>query len=252
MKKRIFNLCYKYLGILIFFIVWITVTASNKQIHTYIADPAETVKALISLIKAGLIFRDIAATLTRTILAFIPALICGVVLGILLGYFKRLRDIFEPIVEFFRCLPSTALLPVFVLFFGINDYARIATAFFIIIWIIVINTIYGVINIPKTRINVALCMKASKYETFKEVIMWEILPHIFSGMRLTISIGLVIIIISEMLIGAQYGLGSRLLEMQQTFKVDYLYAYIFVIGWLGFFLNKIILIVEKKIINWAN
>lgn len=252
MIKGINSKIYKYAGILIFLIIWFSITLLNRQIQTYVANPIETFTALYSLFKTKQIVLDILATLTRTVFAFIPAVILGIISGILLGYYKKLKYVFEPIIEFFRTLPSTALLPVFILFFGINDFSRIGTAFFISYMLVLINTLYGVTNISSTRLNAALCMKANKYQLFTEVIIWEILPYIFSAMRLAISITLIVILISEMLISSKYGLGVRLFEMQQTYKTDYLYAIIFITGFLGYALNKIIILIQNRILHWTN
>ena len=152
--------------------------------------------------------------------------------------------------EFFRSLPATALLPIFILAFGVNDITRIGIAFFISFWIVLINTIYGVNHSSDLRKNVALSMHATKIQIFIYVTIWEILPYIFSAMRLAISISLVIVITAEMIIGPDYGLGIKLLNSQQTFRTDYIYAIILVTGTLGFILNKIIWLSEKRIIHW--
>lgn len=242
---------FRSIGVFIFILIWFLVIHLNRSLQTYIATPEETAIALLLLFKSKIIIFDVVATLARTIGSFLPAVFLGVLAGMLLGFFKKLLYFLEVPIEFFRSLPSTTLLPVFILALGINDFARVGTAFFISFWIVLINTLYGVNSMTKTRVNVAISMRASKFQLFKEVIFWEILPYIFSAMRLALSISLIIILITEMIISSKYGLGVRLFEFQQTFKIDYLYAVIFLTGCIGFAINKILLKIQERILYWT-
>lgn len=238
------------IGIIILILIWFLIVHFNRQLQAYIATPEETAIALFLLFRSKIIILDIGTTLVRTIGSFLPAVFLGVLAGMMIGFFNKLFYFCEVPIEFFRSLPSTALFPVFILAFGINDLARVGTAFFISFWIVLINTLYGVRSITKTRVNVAISMRASKFQLFKEVILWEILPYIFSAMRLALSISLIIILITEMIISSKYGLGVRLFEFQQTFKIDYLYAVIFLTGCIGFAINKILLTIQERILYW--
>lgn len=240
------------LGVVVFVLIWFFLSHIGRdQLKLYIASPEETISSLVYLIKYQKLILDIVTTFARTILAFLPAVFFGIILGILIGSNKILFNTSEILIEFFRSLPATALLPVFILVFGISDTSRIGTAFFISFLVMLINTVYGVKHSSKIRTKVALSMKASSFQIFKEVTIWEILPHIFSGMRLIISISLIIIVITEMVIGPKYGLGIRLLESQQTFRIGNLYAIMIATGMLGFVLNKSVLFFERKIIHWT-
>lgn len=241
------NIFFRLVGIFIFISVWFILANLNDSLKTYVASPVETLIALFSLLRSRVIVLDVATTAIRTIESFIPAVFLGVLAGIALGLSKKLFYSGEIMIEFFRSLPSTAILPIFILVFGINDFSRVGTAFFISFWIVLINTMYGIKNMEKSRVNVAISMGANKFQIFKEVIFWEIIPYIFSAMRLAISISLVIILITEMIIGSKYGLGVRLFEFQQTFKVGYLYAEIIIIGFMGLAINKLILLMQNKL-----
>ncbi len=241
-----------FLGIVVFILIWFFISHIGKdQFRLYLASPEETISSLVFLIRNQELALDTVATLARTISAFLPAVFFGVTLGFLLGSNRLLLNTFEILIEFFRSIPATALLPIFILAFGISDVARVGVAFFISFWVMLINTIYGITHMTKARTKVAQSMKASSLQIFKYVIVWEILPYIFSGLRLAISISLVIVVISEMVIGPKYGLGIRLLESQQTFKVGNLYAIMVVTGMMGFVLNKAILYFERDIIHWT-
>lgn len=242
---------FRIAGVGLFVAVWFLAgTFGGSGTSLYIASPQETLVSLISLIRNEQLIRDIVATSLRTLTAFIPEVLFGVAAGLLLGFSRRLRYLCEIPIEFFRSLPATALLPIFILALGINDLARIGVVFFIGFWVVLINTIYGVMHSSEIRRNVALSMRANRNQIFLYVTVWEVLPYIFSGMRLAISISLVIVLIAEMVIGPDYGLGIRLLNAQQTFRVNDAYAIMVVTGALGFLLNRMIIKSEKKIVHW--
>lgn len=241
----------KIFGVILLVGIWYGIgVSSGSQTMLYLATPQETLTALFALFRFHDFLFDILATFLRTISAFVPSVILGVLAGLVLGLNKRLYFFCEAPIEFFRSLPATALLPIFILTFGINDIARIGIAFFIGFWVVLINIIYGVTNSSELRKNVALSMHASRRQIFMYVTLWEIFPYIFSAMRLSISISLVIVLIAEMVIGPEYGLGIKLLNAQQTFRADYVYAIILMTGLLGFILNKIIWSSEKRIVHW--
>lgn len=241
-----------FLGIVVFILAWFFISYIGKeQFRLYLASPEEVLFSLEFLIRSQKLILDILATLARTMSAFLPAVFVGIILGFLLGSNRLLLSMFEVLIEFFRSIPAIAMLPIFILVFGISDIARVGVAFFVSFWVILINTIYGVTHMAKSRTKIAQSMKANSFQIFKYVIIWEILPYVFSGLRLAISISLVIVVISEMVIGPKYGLGIRLLESQQTFKVGNLYAIMVVMGMMGFVLNKAILYLERHTIHWT-
>lgn len=241
----------KIFGVILLVAVWHGIgVLYASQTMLYLATPRETLAALYILFRFHDLLFDIFATFLRTISAFVPAVFFGVLAGLILGFSKRLYYLCEAPIEFFRSLPATALLPIFILTFGINDVARIGIALFIGFWVVLINTTYGVTHSSELRRNVAISMHATRRQIFMYVTLWEILPYIFSAMRLTISISLVIVLIAEMVIGPERGLGIKLLNAQQTFRVDNVYAIILMTGTLGLILNKFIWINEKRVIHW--
>lgn len=240
-------------GICLFVAVWIFIgQVDRRNTSLFIATPQETILSFYRLISLEHLLYDILATVFRTVSAFVPAVIFGVAVGLIFGFSKRLYYLSELPIEFFRSLPATALLPIFILAFGINDVARIGVSFFVGFWVVLINTIYGVTHSSELRKNVALSMRASQLQIFMYVTVWEILPYIFSAMRLAISVSLVIVLISEMVIGPEYGLGIKLLTAQQTFRTDNVYAIMLVTGMLGLLLNNLIREGEKRIVHWKS
>ncbi len=148
-------------------------------------------------------------------------------------------------------LPALAIFPLLMFFFGIGNTAKIATTVFSCSLIVVVNSIYGVTNSKKTRQIVATLMEANPREIFLKVILMDALPQVFIGMRTSLSLAVVVIVVTEMFIGTTWGIGHRIFEAQLTYRVPEMYASIIIAGLLGYGLNKGFVVIEKHVIHWS-
>ncbi len=203
------------------------------------------------MLLSGEIWPDIAATLCRTLLGFTLAASLAIPLGLLLGLSVRVYRALEVVVDFFRSLPSTALFPLFLLFFGIGNLAKVAVAVFVCFWIILVSAADGVIHASKTRYRVAKILGARGWQIALRVTLWEALPHIATGLRVAFPIALIVILVTEMFIGTQGGLGQRIYDAYLTYRVAELYATLIIVGLLGYTLNKLFMLLERKFIHWT-
>ena len=172
-------------------------------------------------------------------------------LGVALGSSEKLYRSVEFLIDFFRSTPASALIPMFVLFFGVNNLSKVVIAAFSALLLIVFNSAYGVIHAKQSRILAAQAMGANRWQIFKDVLVFESLPQTFIGLRSGISIALVIVIVAEMFIGTEQGLGKRIIDAQQILNVQDMYASILLTGLLGYSLNMLFLTVEKRLIHWS-
>jgi len=170
---------------------------------------------------------------------------------VLLGSSELAYRSVEFVIDFFRSTPSSALIPLFMLIFGITDINKIAIASFGAMLIVLFNSAYGVMNAKKTRVMAAQIMGVSRWHVFKDVLLMESLAQTFVGLRSAVSMALVIVIVAEMFIGSETGLGHRIIDAQQVFNVKDMYTSILVTGALGYLLNLAFLLVEKKLIHWS-
>jgi len=113
------------------------------------------------------------------------------------------------------------------------------------------NSAYGVMNARKSRILAAKVMGASQFQIFRDVLLYESLPQTFVGLRNGISTALVIVVVAEMFIGSDQGLGHRIIEGEQVLHVTDMYASIIVAGLLGYFLNVAFMLADKRFIHWS-
>ena len=238
-------------GPVLLFIAWDLVVRLGWVKVILLPTPSSTLVTLVTGLAGGALLTDFAVTLWRTLQAFMIAAVVGVPLGVLLGSNERAYRSVEFLIDFFRSTPSSALIPLFLLIFGVSDINKVAIAAFGALLIVLFNSAYGVINARKQRVMAAKVMGASRWQIFKDVLIWESLQPTFVGLRSAVSMSLVIVIVAEMFIGSDNGLGHRIINAQQVLNVKSMYAAILSAGVLGYALNVFFLVIEKRIVHWS-
>ncbi len=238
-------------GPLALFIVWDLVVRLGWIKPILLPTPTDTLTTLVTGLAGGPLLTDFLVTVWRTVQAFLIAAAIGVPLGVLLGSNERAYRSVEFLIDFFRSTPSSALIPLFLLIFGVSDVNKVAIAAFGAFLIVVFNSAYGVINARKQRVMAARVMGASRWQIFKDVLIWESLQPTFVGLRSAVSMALVIVIVAEMFIGSDNGLGHRIINAQQVLNVKSMYAAILSAGALGYALNVLFLFAERRIVHWS-
>ncbi|MEQ1684469.1 MAG: ABC transporter permease [Burkholderiaceae bacterium] len=240
-----------FVGPVALFIVWDLVVRAGLIKVILLPTPSATLYALVTGLAGGPLLMDFIVTVSRTLQAFLIAAVVGVPLGVLLGSNEKAYRSVEFLIDFFRSTPSSALIPLFLLVFGVSDINKVAIAAFGALLIVLFNSAYGVINARKQRVMAAKVMGASRWQIFKDVLIWESLQPTFVGLRSAVSMALVIVIVAEMFIGSDNGLGHRIIDAQQVLNVKSMYAAILAAGALGYALNVLFLILERKIVHWS-
>lgn len=240
-----------FIGPLALFVVWDLVVRLGLIKPILLPPPLATLQALVTGLAGGPLLADFAMTVWRTLQAFAIAAVVGVPLGVLLGSNERAYRSVEFLIDFFRSTPSSALIPLFLLIFGVSDINKVAIAAFGALLIVVFNSAYGVLNARKQRVMAARVMGASRWRIFRDVLVWESLQPSFVGLRSAVSMALVIVVVAEMFIGSDSGLGHRIIDAQQVLNVKSMYAAILAAGILGYVLNIVFLLLERRIVHWS-
>lgn len=240
-----------FVGPLALFIVWDVVVRMGWIKAILLPSPVDTLIALATGLAGGALLTDFLVTVSRTLQAFAIAAVIGMPLGVLLGSNERAYRSVEFLIDFFRSTPSSALIPLFLLIFGVTDINKIAIAAFGAVLIVVFNSAYGVINARKQRVMAARVMGASRWRIFRDVLIWESLQPSFVGLRSAVSMALVIVIVAEMFIGSENGLGHAIIDAQQVLNVKTMYAAILAAGALGYVLNIAFMLIERRIVHWS-
>ena len=240
-----------FVGPVVLFIVWDLVVRLGLVKPILLPPPLAALGALANGLAGGALLGDFVVTVWRTVQAFAIAAVIGMPLGVLLGSNEKAYRSVEFLIDFFRSTPSSALIPLFLMIFGVSDVNKVAIAAFGALLIVVFNSAYGVINARKQRLMAAKVMGASRWQIFRDVLLWESLQPSFVGLRSAVSMALVIVIVAEMFIGSDSGLGHRIINAQQVMNVREMYAAILSAGALGYALNILFLVIERRIIHWS-
>ena len=238
------------LGVVGLVAIWSLVTWRQWVDPVLLPSPVATFGSLWSGMEGTLGF-DFLKTVYRTAAATLIAAVIAIPVGIVLGSSERLYRSLEFVIDFFRSTPASAMFPLFLVLFGVGDETKIAVAAFGAILVILFNVAYGVMNARKTRLLAAKVMGASRWRVLFDVMLLESLPQTFVGLRNGVSLALVIIVVAEMFIGSQDGLGHSVFEAQQLFDMPRMYAAIFAAGALGYGLNLLFLLIERRFVHWS-
>jgi sulfonate transport system permease protein len=236
------------IGLLAF---WSLATWQQWVDPVLLPSPISTFKALWKGMDGGALGHDFVKTVYRTAASTAIAAVIAIPLGIILGSSEKLYRSLEFVIDFFRSTPASAMFPLFLVLFGVGDETKISVAAFGAILVILFNVAYGVMNARKTRLLAAKVMGASRLRVLFDVMLLESLPQTFVGLRNGVSLALVIIVVAEMFIGSQDGLGHSVFEAQQLFEMPRMYAAIFAAGVLGYGLNLLFLLVERRFVHWS-
>lgn len=194
-------------------------------------------------------FEDIVPSVSRLLLGWSLSVIVGLFLGFALGLNRTVRDYVEPITEFLRALPPVALIPIFLLFLGVGDSMKIVFIAGSVVWVIVMNTADGVGSIDATQRDSARIYGIGKGRFLREVVFPAALPKIFAGLTISLSFAIILMAVSEM-VAATNGIGFHILESQRRFRILDMWSGIILLSLLGFILNTLLRLVERRVLRW--
>jgi sulfonate transport system permease protein len=250
-RSEIFKPLLPVVGVAGLLAIWSLATWQQWVDPVLLPSPIATFKALWQGMDGGALGFDFVKTVYRTAASTLIAAVIAIPLGIVLGSSERVYRSLEFVIDFFRSTPASAMFPLFLVLFGVGDETKISVAAFGAILVILFNVAYGVMNARKTRLLAAKVMGASSLRVLFDVTLLESLPQTFVGLRNGVSLALVIIVVAEMFIGSQDGLGHSVFEAQQLFDMPRMYAAIFAAGVLGYGLNLLFLVIERRFVHWA-
>ena len=173
----------------------------------------------------------------------------GVPIGLAMGLSNRWRGIFDPVVELLRPIPPLALIPLFIVWFGIGEEGKVNLLLFAAVWIMVIAARSGVLAVSTTKVHAAYSLGASKVQVLRHVILPNALPEIFTGLRVAIGVCWGTLVAAELL-GSSAGLGFTIFKARQFFLLDLMISAVILISILGVTMDVAMRMAEKRLIPW--
>ena len=237
------------LFLLILMLAW-ELAARLNLVNPLIVPPLSRIFAsFAALVSSGDIPLQILASLKRAAAGYALAAAVFVPLGILMGLFDMWRRALEVVVEMLRPIPPPVIIPVALLFFGLEDEMKVFVIFFSCAWPILLNTLDGVRNIEKLLLDTARTFGLSYARMIWKVVLPACLPQIMTGLRISLPITLILVVISEM-VGSADGIGYFILDAQRRFRVAQMYAGMLALAILGYSLNLLFDGAHRVLLAW--
>ncbi len=192
---------------------------------------------------------DLAPSLARLLIGYALAACAGVALGLMLGSSPLAQRACAPLVEFSRAIPAPALIPIAITLIGIGNDMKVTLIAFVCFFPVLLNTIDGVSGIDPTLRATVQAYGLTRRERILRVVLPAASPQIFAGLRVSLSIGLLVMVVSEM-VASTSGVGYFVLQAQQSFRIEDMWAGILMLGLLGYVLNGLFLLVEARVLAW--
>lgn len=201
------------------------------------------------LIVSGELLKELLPSLWRMFAGYFIAVLIGVVLGTAMGYVRFFYNLLEPITEVLRPIPSPAYLPIVILFLGIDAEMKIFMIAFASLFPVLLNTYSGVRSVDPILLQTARTFGVSGPKLLTQIVLPAASPYIFTGMRVSLAVALIVMVISEM-VAASDGIGYFILSAQRGFEVPEMFAGVLTLAVLGYLLNRIFLLIENRVLAW--
>jgi ABC-type nitrate/sulfonate/bicarbonate transport system permease component len=234
--------------VVVLVLLWQLVTSSFDMV--YFPTPVRILHALISnWFTAQGFSEDILPSLVRLTLGWLAAVAAGVPLGLAIGQSRSVADYVKPLIHYARSVPPPVVLPVFMIFFGVGSVMKVVFIAFGVLWPILLNTVRGVESIDRTQLETAAVLRIPARQRLQHVVVPAALPDIMAGLRISLSMAFILMVISEM-IAASGGVGFQILQSQAEFDVVDMWAGIVILALGGVVFNAALSLVEARILHW--
>ena len=241
----------RMLGVIFPIALWFLLTDGFGLVSpSLLPSLSETFHLVESQWQRGFLLQDSTATLYRWFCGCALGLLSGIFGGYLLSLSATFRGLTSASLEFFRALPVTAILPLFLLLFGVGDAGKIAMISFPTFLLLTSYVDAAIRSCSRTRFETLRSFGATRLQCAYLLILPEITPTLLLGIRLSLALGLVVAVVSEMFIGTEHGLGQKVYESYMMNNVSSLYAHIVVIGLLGLFSASVVQLLELQTSTW--
>jgi ABC-type nitrate/sulfonate/bicarbonate transport system permease component len=232
-------------------LLWELVARIAPGYRLYLPPVTAVIGALAQLLVTGSVVHHLLITLERFLAGYLIAAAIGAGLGVVLGYFRFLDNLLGIVIEFLRPMPSVAIIPVAILMLGIGDSMIVAVTVYASVWSVLINTIDGVRHIDSTLIDTGRTFGLSRWRILWQIILPGASPYIVTGLRIALSIALILVTTAEMIAGSK-GLGFFILDEERSMNSGNMYAGVIIVAALGYALNRLFLAAEARLMRWRH
>ena len=211
--------------------------------------PSAVLDTFVQLWSTGLLWQHLLPSLHRLVIGASLGIAVGVSLGVAIGLFSYVRAGLVPLIAALFPIPKIALLPLFVIWFGIDEMSKYMLIAFGTFTPTVVATYGAVDNVDRSLVRMGQSFGLGWWSIVRKIILPGAFPAILSGLRVSISIAIILLVAAEML-GAQYGVGSYILEAGSLYDLEKLFAGVTILSVMGLIVNFVIGQIEKRFLSW--
>ncbi|MEN3277610.1 MAG: NitT/TauT family transport system permease protein [Massilia sp.] len=234
---------------LMLLLVW-EIAARTGFIDTrFFPAPTSIFQTLLVLAESGELWANTWASLQRLFWGFLVGGVPALVIGVLMGLYRPLRAVVDPLIAATYPVPKSALMPLLLLIFGLGEGSKIAMVAIGVFFPVLINAVTGVREINKIYLDVGSNFKASRWQVFRTIAVPGALPFIMTGIKLGVGMGLILIALAEM-VGAHSGLGYMIWNAWEILSVETMYVGLLMIALIGFVFTLVMDEVERIVVPW--
>lgn len=211
--------------------------------------PSDVLATFGELYTSGLLFQHLGPSLSRLVMGALIGISAGVSTGVLIGLFSYIRAGLVPLVAALFPIPKIALLPLFVIWFGIGEGSKYALIAFGTFTPTVVATYGAVDNVDRTLIRMGQSFGLTWWSIVRKIVLPGAMPGILSGLRISLAIAIILLVAAEML-GAEYGIGAYILQAGSLYDLERLFAGVVILSLLGVLVNAAVGIAERRLLAW--
>lgn len=211
--------------------------------------PSDVIATFIELWKSGLLWQHLIPSISRLVIGATLGATTGICIGVLIGLFSLIRAGLVPLVAAIFPIPKIALLPLFVIWFGIDEPSKYALIAFGTFTPTVVATYGAVDNVDRSLIRMGQSFSLSWFSIVTKIVLPGAMPGILSGLRVSLAIAIILLVAAEML-GAEYGVGAYILEAGSLYDLERLFVGVAILSIIGLCVSAIIGFIESRLLNW--
>jgi ABC-type nitrate/sulfonate/bicarbonate transport system permease component len=235
-KEKLLNLFLGSSVIVLFLLSWELLFQFKVVSPLFISAPSRVVLALLTIIKDGSLLKNLTVSAKEFVLGYGAAIIVGLPVGIILGWFKVIKASFGPFIAAMQATPRIALMPLFIIWFGLGITSKIVVVLLSAIFPLIVNLQVAMSTIDSDLVQVSRSYGASRWQIFRSIALPTSLPFLITGLRLAAGRGLLGVIVAEVFGGAE-GLGYMIQYAGATFQTDKVFAGVLVVAVTGISLD---------------
>ncbi|MEL6678779.1 MAG: ABC transporter permease [Pseudomonadota bacterium] len=213
--------------------------------------PSDVLETFRELYESGLLFKHLGPSLSRLVVGAAIGASIGISVGVLIGLFSYIRSGLVPLVAAIFPIPKIALLPLFVIWFGIGEGSKYALIAFGTFTPTVVATYGAVDNVDRTLIRMGQSFGLSWWSIVRKIVLPGAMPGILSGLRISLAIAIILLVAAEML-GAEFGIGAYILEAGSLYDLERLFAGVVILSLLGVIVSALIGLIERRLLSWRS